>query len=1001
MKILRLIKEMTINFISSGLQDTDIEIMQKVKLINLMSFITILILVPFGIIDLIQGHEAVGGFVLVIAAVIIFNQIILRRSGNYLVPIYCGISIVAVYFLYAFVTGGVHNTGFLWYFTFPLFALFLLGTGRGSIATGVMLLLAVLFFSTEPNSSTFATYSRAFKIRFVISYVVVFLFSYLFETLKQRAQRTLTLQHAELQHTVNDLKASEVKLHKAHEELEYKVEARTADLKRVNEQLEKEVEERRRAEETLRESEEKHRTILESMEEGYFEVDLAGNFTFFNNALCKISGYSRKELLGMNNRDYTTPETAKRMYRIFNEIYCTGQPAKIMDYEIIKRDSSELILEMSTSLIQDSSGQPIGFRGVVRDVTERKRAEEALRESEQNFRRLFEQSIDAVIIHKKGKIINANDSTCKMLGYSQNQLRAMTIMDLHGDSDREETKQRIYRDEKLLQFETRLIKADGTSIDVEISSNIIDLQKRLTQVVIRDITERKRADAAIRESETRFRLLVENTTDTLFLHDFDGKIIDANEHACKNLGYTREELLSLSIHDIDQDVVSGGHFEQWERMVPGMPITLEGVHRRKDATTFPVEIRLVVFESGGERLMLGVVRDITERKRAEEEQRKLETQLQYAQKMEALGNLAGGIAHNFNNLLMGIMGNTSLLQLETESESPQYERLKKIEKLVDSGSLLTKQLLGYAREGRYEIKPINMNRIVRETSDTFAMTKKNIRVYQELGEGVHAVKADQGQMEQVLWNLYVNAGDAMPNGGELFLRTMNVTDKEMRGKPYDVRAGNYVLMTVRDTGVGMDEKTMDRIFEPFFTTKGLSKGTGLGLASVYGMVKAHGGYIDVDSKKGKGTTFHIYLPASGEEVPEKEAPRETIEEGTEAILLVDDEQMVLEVNQEMLEMMGYTVLAATGGKEAIALYKENNEVISLVILDMIMPDMSGGETYDHLKAINPNIKVLLSSGYSLDGEAEEILKRGCDGFIQKPFDIKEVSHKVREIVDKK
>jgi len=518
------------------------------------------------------------------------------------------------------------------------------------------------------------------------------------------------------------------------------------------------ITEHRKRDEDLRRSEEKYRSILETIEEGYFEVGLAGHFTFFNDALCRMSGYAREALMGMENRDFTMPETAKRMYRIFNEIYRTGNPAEITDYEIIKADGSKVILEMSASLMRDALGRPIGFRGVVRDVTERKRAEE--------------------------------------------------------------------------------------------------------------------------------------------------------------------------------------------------------------------------------------------------EQRRLEAQLQYAQKMEALGTLAGGIAHNFNNLLMGIMGNTSLLLLETEAGSLHYEKLKKIEKLIDSGALLTKQLLGYAREGRYEIKPIDMNRIVTETSDTFAITNKSISVHREIYEQLDAVKADQGQIEQVLWNLYVNAADAMPTGGELFLRTRNVTDRQITGKPYDVKPGNYVLVMVRDTGVGMDKKTMDRIFEPFFTTKGLSKGTGLGLSSVYGMVKAHGGYIDVESRRGKGTTFSVYLPASQEEIKKEHVVKGEMRGGTETILLVDDEEQILEVSKQLLEALGYTVHTAPSGKKAIALYRECKDTIDMVILDMIMPDMGGGETYDTLKQINPKVRVLLSSGFSIDSQASDIVERGCDGFIQKPFDIEDLSRNVRDVLDK-
>ncbi len=282
------------------------------------------------------------------------------------------------------------------------------------------------------------------------------------------------------------------------------------------------------------------------------------------------------------------------------------------------------------------------------------------------------------------------------------------------------------------------------------------------------------------------------------------------------------------------------------------------------------------------------------------------------------------------------------------------------------------------------------------------MTKKEIRVHQELAKDLSGVKADQDQIEQVLLNLYVNASDAMPGGGDLFLKTMNITHKDMGDKPYEVKPGNYILLTVRDTGSGMDKETMERIFDPFFTTKGMARGTGLGLASVYGIIKAHGGYIDVESKKDHGTTFTIYLPASSEKalIKEKELPQKTLK-GEESILLVDDEDIIIDVGEAMLKALGYTVLVARGGKEAIELYNKNKDKIDMVLLDMVMPDMGGGETYDRMKEINPDIKVLLSSGYSIDGQATEIIKRGCDGFIQKPFDMQGLSQRIRKILDKK
>jgi signal transduction histidine kinase/CheY-like chemotaxis protein len=381
------------------------------------------------------------------------------------------------------------------------------------------------------------------------------------------------------------------------------------------------------------------------------------------------------------------------------------------------------------------------------------------------------------------------------------------------------------------------------------------------------------------------------------------------------------------------------------------------------------------------------------------ESRRLEAQLQHAQRMEAIGTLAGGIAHNFNNLLMGIRGHLSLMSLDADGGDAVRERLKKMDKLVESGTQLTSHLLGYAREGRYEVTTINLNKTVMETSDTFGMTKKQIKVHQNLAQDLFGIQADQGQVEQVLWNLFVNAADAMPDGGELFISTANVTHEDMKGRLYVPNPGKYVELTVTDTGHGMDRKTLERAFDPFYTTKGIGRGTGLGLSSAYGIVKAHGGYIDVESKPGSGTTFQVFLPATEAEVQETAGVTTELVKGTGTVLLVDDEEAVLEVGKELLEAMGYRVLSAKNGKEAVETYTKRRKDIDIVVLDMIIPGMSGGEVYDRLRETDPNVKVLLSSGYAIDGEASKIMERGCNGFIQKPFHMKELSDKMNEVIN--
>jgi CheY-like chemotaxis protein len=369
------------------------------------------------------------------------------------------------------------------------------------------------------------------------------------------------------------------------------------------------------------------------------------------------------------------------------------------------------------------------------------------------------------------------------------------------------------------------------------------------------------------------------------------------------------------------------------------------------------------------------------------------------QKIEAMGTLAGGIAHHFNNLLMGIQGRASLMLIDIDPSHLFYGHLKKIEEHVISAADLTKQLLGLAGKGKYEVRSTDLNELIKKTSRMFGRTEKEIKIHCRFQEDLWAVEIDQEQIEQVMMNLYVNAWQAMPGSGDLNLETQNTKLDKNFSKLFSVEEGKYVKISVTDNGIGMDEATRQRVFEPFYTTKAMGRGAGLGLASAYGIIKNHDGIINVYSEKGEGTTFNIYLPASDKRVSGKKESTGEIIEGTEMILFVDDEDMIVHVGKQILNRLGYKVIIAKGGQEAIELYKENQEKIDMVILDMIMPDVGGKMAYEKLKEINPGIKVLLSSGYSVTGQAQEILDKGCNGFIQKPFNLKDLSLKLREILD--
>jgi len=532
----------------------------------------------------------------------------------------------------------------------------------------------------------------------------------------------------------------------------------------------------------------------------------------------------------------------------------------------------------------------------------------------------------------------------------------------------------------------------------------------INEVLHEEIAMRNRMEKALRESEKRNKDLYAEakkaeelyhsffrcSADAIVTCDLDGKVEYISPSFSEIFGWTLEEMKGKQV-PFDPEFKKESILAVIQDLVEhGTPCNgFEAKCRTKDRRLLDVSVSASRHNDHEGKTMgtLFILRDISEKK-------KIEAQLHYIERMEAIGTLAGGIAHDFNNLMMGMLGNISLTLYDIGPDDPNYERLKTVERLIQSGSELTSKLLGYARKGKYELRSVDLNKVIKESSSAFGRTRKEIVIFTDLAEDLFSVKADESQIEQVLINLFINAADAMPGGGDLFLQTANVTHNEMKGKPYTPKSGQYVMIKVKDNGTGMDQKTITRIFQPFFTTKEMGLGSGLGLASAYGIVKGHGGYIDVESEKGHGSIFSIYIPASEALIQKDPIVNECIEEGDETILLVDDEEMIIDVGVQLLEKFGYTVLEARGGKEAVQVYQKNKDHIDMIILDMIMPDMGGSEVYDTVKKIDPEVKVLLSSGYSVDGQATEILKKGCNGFIQKPFTIKSLSIKIREVLNK-
>ena len=790
------------------------------------------------------------------------------------------------------------------------------------------------------------------------------------------------------------------------------------------------ITERKKAEEALQESEEKYRSILENIAEGYYEVDLAGNFTFFNDSVCRMMGYPREELMGMNNRQYMDQENAKKLYQTFNKVYKTGKPTEEFGWEIIRKDGAKRFVGASVSLIKDSRGQPTGFRGIVRDITERKRAEEELLKSEEKYRFITDRINDVVwILDTKLRPTYVSPSVLKVLGFTPEERLGQTLRDrvtpASAEKVQEILKHELQRDrergvdpDRSLTLELEYYHKDGSIVWVEqVVGFIRDGEGNVVGIhgVSRNINERKRAEEALRESEARYRLLAENANDVIWTIDMDLNITYISPSVKQARGYTVEEAmaqtlpeiytpesLAVAIHAFEEELA----IESREEKDLNRSRTLELEYKCKDGSTIWSEVKLSFFRDSSGRAIgiLGVGRNITERKKAEKEKAELQQQLQQSQKMEAIGRLAGGIAHDFNNLLTVIKGYCDLALMGLREEGPLRRAIDEINKAGDRAATLTHQLLAFSRRQILELKIVDLNDILRNLNKMLRrLIGEDIELVTILGEDLGKVRVDPGQMEQVVMNLAVNARDAMPMGGRLILETSNVEVGEEYARSHvDLKVGSYVMLSIRDTGIGIAPEVREYIFEPFFTTKERGKGTGLGLSMVYGIVHQSGGFIGVESELGRGTTFKIYFPRVVERVEGLEARpvKQEMPRGSETVLVVEDDGAVRNLASQILKKQGYRVLEASSGEEALGLYGVMKEPIHLVLTDVVMPQMSGRELADHLISFHPKMKILYMSGYTDDAIVQHgVLEEGVS-YIQKPFTMEGLAKRVREVLNK-
>ncbi|MFZ0932418.1 MAG: PAS domain S-box protein [Syntrophobacteraceae bacterium] len=784
---------------------------------------------------------------------------------------------------------------------------------------------------------------------------------------------------------------------------------------------------RKRVEEALLRSQRQLTDIIEFLPDATFVINNEGIVIAWNRAMEAMSGISKSKMIGKGDFEYSLPFYGIRRPLLIDLLFAT-EAKKMKYYDSVSTMGDAIVAEAYVprayggkgsymwgvaSALFDGQGKVTGAIESVRDITERKLVEIALRESEQRFSRFFAAAPVSTSITRlsDGQFTDINDAFLGLFGFTREEVVGQNPLELGmwaNPEDRAKMVEILQEQGRIHDFETRFIRKSGEIGHVSVSAVVIEMAgQEYILGLTHDITERKLAEAAIRKSEERYRLLFNSANDAFFVHlgptgGFPGRFIEVNDVGCKRLGYSREELLQMSPLDIDAPDTIANIPQIMEHLTTQGHATWEGAHMTKQGQRIPIEITNHIFELDGKPTVLATVRDLTERKKAKAEKEKLEEQLFQAQKMESVGRLAGGVAHDFNNMLGVIIGRTELaLKMDVATGELRDNLQETLEAGLRSANI-ARQLLAFARKQTAVPRILDLNGTVSAMLKVLQrLIGEDIGLSWQPEPDLWTVKIDPSQVDQILANLLVNARDAISGVGAITMVTENVVIGDSnRAETPELIAGEYVLLTVNDTGAGMSKEVRKNIFEPFFTTKEAGKGTGLGLSTVYGIVKQNDGFIYAASEPGKGTTFKIYLPrfeAETAQVHSEEAAGKPTT-GTEIILLVEDDEAILKLGKMILEKLGYTVLAVQSPVDAIHLVEEHPGDLHLLITDVVMPGMNGRELAERLKAIRPNLKCLYISGYTADVIAKQgILDEGLN-FIQKPFLSDEFAGRVRQVL---
>ena len=749
---------------------------------------------------------------------------------------------------------------------------------------------------------------------------------------------------------------------------------------------------------SLEESKERYKDLVDRAGVGILVEDNQGNFKYFNQRFCQLFGYSNQEMAKQNIETLVHSGDLKRIKRAHREFLKSNKKSIKLESRCLKKDGSIIFLEIYGEVLKEK-GEITGRRYYLWDITERKKREEALKSSEERFRILFDYAPDAYYLNDlKGNFIDGNKKAEEIIGYKKEELIGKNFLKLKLLSPAKIPKAAATLMKNALGRSTGpdefiLKRNDGSLVTVEISTYPVKIKdKPVVLGIARDITERKKAQ----EERNLLMTAINQASEIIALTDVDSKIKYVNPALERISGFTNKEVKGQSIRLFLKDVDKYIWQEIGKTLREGKIWKGKISLRKKDSSLFEAEVTATPVRDTQGKInhYIYFLRDITE-------QIKLEEQLRQIQKMEALGTLTGGIAHDFNNILTSIIGYTEMALDDAPPDSLLRCNLEEVFKAGKRGQDLVNQILAFSRPSHQQKKPVQVSSLIKETLKLLQVSlPANIKIHQNI-KSDSVVMADPTQIHQIVLNLCKNAADAMsPKGGLLEVRLEDVELSKGFLKAYpNLEPGPFLKLSVRDTGIGIEESVLNRIFDPFFTTKAPGQGTGMGLAVVHSGVRNHGGIINVHTKSGEGTTFDIYLPKSKGTTKNKEEKQQTVPGGRERLLFIDDEEQVMKLGKQMLESLGYQVTAFSDSLKAIQTFKGQPENFDLVISDSHMPGVAGGDLATEIFKIRPQIPFIFCTGNGLKLKKEKAMEIGARDIISKPFQKKDLAKVVRKVLD--